>query len=42
MLVKEVQSPVERQPKMDAEAVAHVTFPAANVSAPEKVVVAAP
>jgi hypothetical protein len=36
------QSAAKRQPKVPADAVAHVTFPAANASAPEKVVVAAP
>ncbi len=42
LALKFVQSAAERQPKVEPFAVAHVTSPAAYVSAPEKVVVAAP
>jgi hypothetical protein len=41
-VLNDVQSAAERQPKVPPEAVAQVTFPAENASAPEKVVVAAP
>jgi regulator of extracellular matrix RemA (YlzA/DUF370 family) len=38
-LLNDAQSDAKRQPKVPADAVAHVTFPAENASAPEKVVV---
>jgi hypothetical protein len=41
-VLNEVQSAAVRQPKVPPFAVAQVTFPAENASAPEKVVVAAP
>jgi hypothetical protein len=41
-VLNEVQSAAKRQPKVEPFAVAQVTFPAENASAPEKVVVARP